>query len=148
LAAAPPVKKDHRLKLYAPEKFVLSLLGRQKTLWLLRAAFFLAALVTFIAAILPASTMNSIDIIPWDKAEHFIAFFVLTVLAAIAFPRVHVVTLAIALSAFGALIEIVQGLDFVQRDRDFWDWMADTVAIGAAIVAMLVARWRLVFEGS
>lgn len=134
------------MRLYAPEKYVLGLLGRHGTLWLLRGVFVVAVLFTFSAAVLPEKVVHGLELIPWDKAQHFVAFFVLTVLAAIAFPATHVLIMAAALSAFGALIEVVQGLDFVGRDRDFWDWVADTLAIGAVIVPMLVARWRVVFQ--
>jgi hypothetical protein len=50
--------------------------------------------------------------------------------------------IAVLLSAFGALIEIVQGLPVVHRDRDFWDWVADTLAIIAALSPMLLVWWR------
>jgi hypothetical protein len=50
------------------------------------------------------------------------------------------------LSFFGALIEFVQGLEVVNRDRDIWDWVADTIAIAIAIAAalapMLLVWWR------
>jgi hypothetical protein len=46
------------------------------------------------------------------------------------------------LSGFGALIEYVQGLPSVHRDRDFWDWVADTIAIIAALAPMLLVWWR------
>jgi hypothetical protein len=64
------------------------------------------------------------------------------VLAAAAFPRLHILIIAISLSAFGAFIEFVQGLSFVARDQDFWDWVADTVAIAAALGPMLLILWR------
>jgi hypothetical protein len=49
---------------------------------------------------------------------------------------------AASLSAFGALIEFVQGLPMVHRDRDFWDWVADTIAIACALAPMLLFWWR------
>jgi hypothetical protein len=36
----------------------------------------------------------------------------------------------------------VQGLSIVHRDRDFWDWVADTTAIVAALAPMLLVWWR------
>jgi hypothetical protein len=36
----------------------------------------------------------------------------------------------------------VQGLPLVHRDRDFWDWVADTIAIMAALAPMLLVWWR------
>ena len=32
----------------------------------------------------------------------------------------------------------------VHRDRDFWDWVADTLAIAAALAPMLLVGWRRV----
>jgi VanZ family protein len=135
------------LKLSAPEKFILDLLGQRLTLRLIRIGFVIAVIGTFALAVAPESQLHGIDFIPWDKAEHFIAFFTLTVMAATAFPATPLLLIGVLLSAFGALIEVVQGLDFVARDRDFWDWVADTIAIGSVVVSMLVARWRVVSEG-
>ena len=75
-------------------------------------------------------------------AEHFAAFYVLTLLAVAAFPRRSLVVVAIVLSAFGASIELVQPLPFVNRDCDFWDWVADTIAVVAALAPMALVWWR------
>jgi hypothetical protein len=107
---------------------------------LAQVAFFAALAFTFYSAVIPPS--QALQLVPWDKAEHFIAFYALTGLAAAAFPRRHVLILAALLSAFGALIEIVQGLPLVHRDRDFWDWVADSLAIAAALAPMLLVWWR------
>jgi hypothetical protein len=37
---------------------------------------------------------------------------------------------------------MVQGLPLVHRDRDFWDWVADTIAIACALAPMLLYWWR------
>jgi hypothetical protein len=50
------------------------------------------------------------------------------------------------LSAFGAAIELVQGTQIVHRDMDFWDWVADTLAVGAALAPMLLVWWRGMFQ--
>ncbi len=107
---------------------------------LAKIAFFAALAFTFYSAVIPSQ--NAVQLVPWDKAEHFIAFYALTGLAAAAFPRRHILVLAVLLSGFGALIEFVQGLPMVHRDRDFWDWVADTLAIGAALAPMLLVWWR------
>jgi hypothetical protein len=103
-------------------------------------AFFAALAFTFYSAVIPPQ--YALHLVPWDKAEHFIAFYALTGLAAAAFPRRHILLIAVLLSAFGALIEFVQGLPMVHRDRDFWDWVADTLAIGAALSPMMLVWWR------
>jgi Na+/H+-dicarboxylate symporter len=105
-----------------------------------RLAFFAALIFTFYSAVIPPS--HALQLTPWDKATHFIAFYVLTGLAVAAFPRQNLFVLAALLSAFGALIEIVQGLPMVHRDRDFWDWVADTIAISSALAPLLLSWWR------
>jgi VanZ family protein len=83
-------------------------------------------------------------LLPWDKAEHFLAFFVLTGLAIPAFPRTRLVWIAAGLSGIGALIELVQAIPWVRRDADVWDWVADTVAVlsvMAVIVALQAREW-------
>ena len=107
---------------------------------LAKAAFFAALIFTFYSAVIPPQ--QAVSLVPWDKAEHFIAFYALTGLAAAAFPRRNLILIAILLSGFGALIEFVQGLDIVRRDRDFWDWVADSLAIIAALAPMLLVWWR------
>jgi hypothetical protein len=111
--------------------------------WLIRLAqaAFLAALVfTFYSAVIPPQ--DAVQLVPWDKAEHFIAFYALTGLAVAAFPRRNLILIGALLSGFGALIEFVQGLAIVHRDRDFWDWVADTIAIIAALAPMILVWWR------
>jgi hypothetical protein len=107
---------------------------------LAKLAFFAALLFTFYSAVIPPQ--HALQLVPWDKAEHFIAFYGLTGLAAAAFPRRNLIVIAAMLSGFGALIEFVQGLAIVHRDRDFWDWVADTIAIVAALAPMLLVWWR------
>ncbi len=107
---------------------------------LAQCAFFAALFFTFYSAVIPPH--EAVQLVPWDKAEHFIAFYALTGLAAAAFPRRPLVLIAVLLSGFGALIEFVQGLPLVHRDRDFWDWVADTLAILAALAPMLLVWWR------
>jgi hypothetical protein len=105
-----------------------------------RFVFFAALIFTFYSAVIPPS--HALQLTPWDKATHFIAFYVLTGLAVAAFPKQNLFVVAALLSAFGALIEIVQGLPVVHRDRDFWDWVADSIAISSALAPMLLSWWR------
>lgn len=111
-----------------------------------RIAFIAALIFTFYSAVIPAT--QAAHLTPWDKASHFLAFYALTGLAVAAFPKPHVLIIAALLSGFGALIEFVQGLSFVNRDRDFWDWVADTVAIGFALAPMLLYWWRAQFAAA
>ena len=122
------------------EAFGRSVLRISLLLGLARCAFFAALIFTFYSAVIPPA--HAVQLVPWDKAEHFIAFYVLTGLAVGAFPGRRLWIIAASLSAFGALIEFVQGLPIVNRDRDFWDWVADSIAIMAALSPMLLVWWR------
>jgi hypothetical protein len=116
-----------------------------KVSWLIRlaqVAFFAALIFTFYSAVIPPR--QALQLVPWDKAEHFLAFYALTGLAVAGFPRRNLFVIAALLSAFGAFIEFVQGLSIVHRDRDFWDWVADTVAISMALAPMILVWWRRV----
>ncbi len=79
---------------------------------------------------------------PWDKAEHFSAFFAMTACALVAFPRLRLAWIAGAMSAAGAAIELIQALPFVHRDGDVKDWIADTLAVGAVVGVVIAARIR------
>jgi hypothetical protein len=107
---------------------------------LARAVFVAALIFTCYSAVI--SPAHAVQLVPWDKAEHFIAFYTLTGLGVAAFPRRQLWVIGVLLSSFGALIEYVQGLSLVHRDRDFWDWVADTIAIVAALSPMLLVWWR------
>jgi hypothetical protein len=106
-----------------------------------RLVFFAALIFTFYSAVVPPA--HALQLTPWDKATHFIAFYVLTGLAVAAFPKKNPIMIGAWLSAFGGLIEVVQGLPMVHRDRDFWDWVADTIAISCALAPMLLFWWRV-----
>ncbi len=79
---------------------------------------------------------------PWDKAEHFSAFFAMTACALVAFPKVRLAWIALGFSAAGAAIELIQALPFVHRDGDVKDWIADTLAVGAVVGVVVAARIR------
>ena len=95
----------------------------------------------FSLAISPLAIESGVD--NGDKIAHILAFYGLTLFGAVAFPRSNLAAIAVGMSAFGALIEIVQGLSFIGRDRDVVDWIADTAAVRAALVPLYIARWRL-----
>ena len=105
----------------------------------IRLGFVAALAFTLYRALL---TADGVNFIPWDKARHFIAFYALTVLAAAGWPRTRPVLIGAALSAFGVLIELLQALPVINRDADVWDWVADSLAIAAALGPMLLAPLR------
>jgi VanZ family protein len=99
---------------------------------LARIGLVVAAVIAFVFAIMPAipgpETYN-------DKVLHGGTFFVLACLASVGWRRSSIIVLFVALTAFGGLIEIVQGLDLLGRDADWHDLVADMV--GAALGLIL-----------
>jgi VanZ family protein len=105
---------------------------------LARLLFWAAALFTFVMAVLPHPP--DIPLHPSDKVQHMAAFATLGLLGGWAFSRSSALRLLIALSLFGAAIEVVQAIPWLHRDSELLDWVADTAA--AAIVLLLVSRLR------
>lgn len=101
-----------------------------------KALFWCALAAGLLWALLP------IDHLMWDKAEHFLSFYTLTVLGMIAFPKRSALGIGIWLSALGAAIEIVQGTPLIHRDCEFWDWGAETIGILTALSTSWIALWR------
>ena len=107
---------------------------------LLQAGFWAALVFTLFSAFAPVSHVE--NLLPWDKAQHFLAFYVLSLLGAAAFPKRSLIVIGIVLSGLGAVIELVQATPLVARDGDFFDWLADTVAIAAALGPVVLMHWR------
>lgn len=105
---------------------------------ILRFAFWAAVLFAFVMAALPQPPHLPGE--PSDKLLHVIAFATLALLGCLAYPRVSLLKLALALSAFGAAIEAVQVIPDLNRDSEFMDWVADAAAV--AIILVLVFLWR------
>ena len=99
-----------------------------------RALFWAAALFAFVMAVLPHPPEVPGE--PNDKVEHIVAFVTLSILASFAYPATALVQLLIRLSLFGAAIEVVQAIPALHRDSDVWDWVADTLAIAVALIAV------------
>ena len=121
-------------------RMALSITPKGPALWLARGMFALATAFVLYAAFAPPSDAPSL--VPWDKANHFIAFYVLTGLAAASFPRTGWILLAAGLLALGGAIELVQALPFVGRDGAVGDWVADGAGIAAVLGPLALAWWR------
>lgn len=107
---------------------------------LARLGLIACAGITAAFAFAPART--GAHLFPWDKADHFAAFFAITAAALVAFPRLPIAWIVVAVSAAGGGIELIQGLPAVGRDCDVWDWMAENAAIAAAIGLLAIAELR------
>lgn len=108
-----------------------------------RITFFAACLVVGYGVFSPPG--HAPAVLPWDKAEHFTAFFGLMGLALVAFPGMPLWALTVVLSVAGAAIEVIQGTPLVGRDADVWDWVADSIGILAIVGTIIAARLRRAF---
>lgn len=102
-------------------------------------AFAAALIFTLVMAWLPHPPP-----VPWredDKAWHVAAFVVLSLLASLAFPAAPLTRIGERLSFLGALIEVVQGIPALQRDKDIFDWIADTIAVIVTLTIVAGFRW-------
>lgn len=113
-----------------------------------RTSFHNAALFLFWAAllvILVVATMPS-DEAPdptgWDKANHALAFYVLTLLAALGYPHRSLVWIALMLCGFGVLIEGLQTIPMLGRSAEWDDLLADTAGVLIGIIPMVMERLR------
>lgn len=82
--------------------------------------------------------------LPWDKANHFVGFLVLTALTGCGWPALGVGQMAAIMLVAGTGIELVQGLPAIGRDADAWDVVADMAGAGvgwAVLTAGGVRRW-------
>ncbi|HVW73621.1 MAG TPA: VanZ family protein [Rhizomicrobium sp.] len=83
----------------------------------------------------------------WDKAEHFIAYFGLTLFASLAWGvRRSLAWVFAGVVALGGTLEIIQS--FVGRDAEWGDFLANDLGalagLGMALLYLLVPRRRLV----
>ncbi|WP_423141878.1 hypothetical protein ACOYW6_00475 [Parablastomonas sp. CN1-191] len=108
---------------------------------LARIAFVLASLFALTMALLPMPPRTPIDGFG-DKFAHVTAFAVMTALASLGWPRAASWRQLAGLSAFGALIEVLQAIPALHRDSQLSDWIADTAAIAAILAIALVVRAR------
>ena len=113
---------------------------------LLRPLFWALALFALTMALLPKPPGTPIDSLG-DKFAHMFAFAVLTGVAAFAWREARWSRIVVALSLFGAGIEVLQAIPALHRDSDWRDWVADTIA---TLLVIGLARWlarRLVSTG-
>jgi hypothetical protein len=94
-----------------------------------------AAIVAWLAFRPPTGIDSGL---PWDKANHALAFLVLTVLTGRGWPGGSRLVLVLLMLGAGIGIELVQGLPQIGRDADVMDVVAD----GAGLLAGLgVLAW-------
>jgi hypothetical protein len=100
-----------------------------------RAAFFVLLAATLVLALDPQPPQLPTDQFG-DKFEHMLAFAVLAIVARLGFRKAPDRLILERLSFAGALIEMLQAIPALHRDCDWRDWVADTLAVAAALLLM------------
>ena len=100
--------------------------------------FWSAAAFALIMAGLPHAP--ELKVASGDKILHMIAFAVLALLGALAYPALHLMNLILGLSAFGILIELIQLIPALNRTADWRDLAADIVTTAVVLGVIFVVR--------
>jgi hypothetical protein len=111
---------------------------------LFRTAALACAIVLAWLAFRPATGVD--QGLPWDKANHALAFLVLTVLTGRGWSDMSRGLLILIMLAAGVAIELVQGLPQIGRDADVWDVVADGVGVAAGLAVLAGLRRRAVLR--
>jgi VanZ family protein len=107
----------------------------------LKSLFWTALLVAFVRAIWP-DPFTEPYVGHWDKFIHGAGCFVLTILAAMAYPRTALPLVGLGILAFGGLIEVLQAMPMIDRDASLGDLLADAVGIGSALIPAMLPGLR------
>lgn len=83
-----------------------------------------------------------LHLIPWREAGHFGAFFVITCAAALSFPKVSLVRIAILGGVGGGLIEVAQSAPWIGRSCTLLDWAADMAGVAAVVAVSTMISFR------
>lgn len=112
----------------------------------LRAAFLVAATATLIVALAPVSGPSAGNA---DKFHHFLAFYVLTLVGAAAFPGPRSLPwLTLGMLLYGGLVEVLQAVMPYDRSPDMKDWLADAIGVAAVAIPLMLGAWRQRSAGS
>jgi hypothetical protein len=97
---------------------------------------------------LQAHVWRMADLIAWDKAKHFIGYFLLTTWFTGVARRNRYVLVGTLLIAFGGALEIAQGLMHEGREADWFDFLANSLGVGSAVTLALLGlgNWMVWIE--
>lgn len=104
------------------------------------AAFWFTAFVALGLALWPGDG-GAPRLFGWDKLEHMSAFATLAMLGRFAYPGLTRMWLVLALTGFGIAIELLQGIEALNRSASPHDVGANTLGIIAGLVAAAAVAW-------
>src|SRR4051794_11014786 len=115
----------------------------QRVLWTLTIAYWC---ILFIVTHIPGEALPNVKLN--DKIEHFLAYgalgglFFLSLWASRPdWQRLPLIVLGI-LAVYGAVDEGLQAIPFIRRNCSLWDWCADVIGVGIAVMFLGYLRRR------
>ena len=103
--------------------------------------FFIGVAIVTILALIPGTSVPRAFQF-WDKAQHTLAFAVLSITGCCAFPQ-RLKQISIGLLIHGAAIEIMQGTLTKTRFGDVFDWFADGIGVLIGVSMYLFVEHKL-----
>ncbi len=103
--------------------------------------FWLAVLTVGVLTVLPTDMLPTGAFDFWDKAQHAIAFGILSFLGLIAYPKRHNEVI-FGLILYGGLIEVVQAF-IPWRSCEILDFLADVCGVIVIAMILQLSRMRL-----
>ncbi|HTN42003.1 MAG TPA: VanZ family protein [Asticcacaulis sp.] len=115
-----------------------------KMTWLVRASL---AVLTVTIAILVFGPFGGLEqkVGFSDKEAHVLAFYALTGMGLLAFPKIRKWDVALVCLAFGGVIEVVQAM--VGRDGNMPDWLADGLGVSLVMAPLVMQSMRRAMQG-
>lgn len=98
-----------------------------------RILFWILLGIILAISLMPAG--DAPTVFAYDKLNHGLAFFILSLMARLLWSRTNAVVLLVLLMIFGGGIEFLQFSMGLGRDADWMDFAADIVAILLGILA-------------
>jgi VanZ family protein len=112
---------------------------RPSPIRLIQLLFWFSATAIFVLSVLPGDRLPLMSASVWDKAQHGLAFALLTLLALVGWPGRPAVPKLVGLLAFGVAIEVTQAT-LGWRHGDVADVVADAVGLAIGWVVVQLGR--------
>jgi len=111
----------------------------ERTLWIASSRAFFWIFFAFLsyATLIPSDHKVGVGgLTGWDKADHFLSFYILMLTAIIGHPRLGVIKIGLMLCAFGGAIEVLQVM--IGRQADLVDWISDILGVFCVVSPILL----------
>ena len=110
-----------------------------------RAVFIVGIVILTVLLLTPADDLPKVDL--WDKLEHGLAFGVVAVAGAMAFPsRSSLLRLGFGLPCLGALFEILQ-IFVPGREAAVGDALANTIGVAIGLTPFVIIQLGRIARG-